>query len=361
MIDIESHFQLDLLMVRDYVRLKGVNSAMVLDTTLKRSIGIVIVSVLLIVSMCMSIVYGYTDTTWKMAVEAFTNNNGSNEHIIIETVRLPRALIAAAIGASLAIAGALMQALTKNPLASPGLFGINAGAGFFIVLFVSIFQVSSLQMFTWIAFAGAGTATLIVFIIGSVGREGMTPLKLTLAGAAVAALFSSLTQGLLVADETALEQVLFWLAGSVAGRNLEMLIPVLPYLLVGWLASMLIAQKVNILTMGDDVARGLGQRVFAVKISIIIIVVLLAGGSVAVAGPIGFIGIVVPHLARALVGIDHRWLLPYCGFLGGILLIVADIAARYIIMPQEVPVGVMTALIGTPFFIYIARRGILAK
>ncbi|WP_044748219.1 FecCD family ABC transporter permease [Bacillus alveayuensis] len=334
---------------------------MVLDTNWKRTIGFIAFSLLLIVSMCMSIVYGYTDTSWKMAIEAFSNNNGSNEHIIIETVRLPRALIAAAVGASLAMAGALMQALTKNPLASPGLFGINAGAGFFIVLFVSIFHVSSLQLFTWLAFIGAALAALIVFIIGSIGREGMTPLKLTLAGAAVAALFSSLTQGLLVADETALEQVLFWLAGSVSGRKLEMLTQVLPYLLIGWVASFALARKVNVLTMGDDVAKGLGQRTELVKLGITLIVVLLAGGAVAVAGPIGFIGIVVPHLARALVGIDHRWLLPYCGLLGGILLIAADIAARYIIMPQEVPVGVMTAFIGTPFFIYIARRGILAK
>ena len=348
-------------MEREFGRNKGEIFAMVFNTNIKRSVGIVFFFIILLVSMCMSIVYGYTDTTWKMAIEAFTNNNGSNEHIVIETVRLPRALIAAAVGASLAIAGALMQGLTKNPLASPGLFGINAGAGFFIVLFVSLFHVSSLQIFTWVAFAGAAVATFTVFIIGSVGRGGMTPLKLTLAGAAVAALFSSLTQGLLVADETALEQVLFWLAGSVAGRKLEMLTPVLPYMLVGWLFSLAIARKVNILTMGDDVARGLGQRTAFVKMSIVAIVVLLAGGSVAVAGPIGFIGIVVPHVARALVGIDHRWLIPYCGILGGILLIVADIAARYVIMPQEVPVGVMTALIGTPFFIYIARRGILAK
>jgi iron complex transport system permease protein len=340
---------------------KGEIVKMVLDTNLKRTIGFIAFSLLLLVSMCMSIVYGYTDTSWKMAIEAFFNNNGSNEHIIIETVRLPRALIAAAVGASLAMAGALMQALTKNPLASPGLFGINAGAGFFIVLFVSIFHVSSLQMFTWLAFIGAALSAAIVFIIGSIGREGMTPLKLTLAGAAVAALFSSLTQGLLVADETALEQVLFWLAGSVSGRKLEMLTQVLPYLLIGWIASFALARKVNVLTMGDDVAKGLGQRTELVKLGITLIVVLLAGGAVAVAGPIGFIGIVVPHLARALVGIDHRWLLPYCGLLGGILLIAADIAARYIIMPQEVPVGVMTAFIGTPFFIYIARRGILAK
>jgi iron complex transport system permease protein len=332
-----------------------------LATNRKRSIGLFILCLLLLTSIWMSIIYGYTDTSWKNAIEAFTNNNGSNVHIIIETVRLPRALIAAAVGASLAMAGALMQALTKNPLASPGIFGINAGAGFFIVLFVTFFQIHSLQIFTWLAFSGAALAAAIVFIISAVGKDGATPLKLTLAGTAVAALFASLTQGMLAANEKALEEVLFWLAGSVAGRKLEMLTAVLPYFIVGWIGSLLLAQKVNILMMGDDVAKGLGQRTNAVKVGTALLVVLLAGSSVAVAGPIGFIGIIVPHIARALVGVDHRWVLPYCALIGAILLIAADIGARYILMPREVPVGIVTAFLGVPFFVYIARRGILAK
>ena len=332
-----------------------------LATNQKKSIGLFLLCLLLITTIWMSIIYGYTDTSWKNAIEAFTNNNGSNAHIIIETVRLPRALIAAAVGASLAMAGALMQALTKNPLASPGIFGINAGAGFFIVLFVTFFQVHSLQVFTWLAFSGAALAAAIVFIISAVGKDGATPLKLTLAGTAVAALFASLTQGMLAANEKALEEVLFWLAGSVAGRKLEMLTAVLPYFIVGWIGSLLFAQKVNILMMGDDVAKGLGQRTNAVKAGAALLVVLLAGSSVAVAGPIGFIGIIVPHIARALVGVDHRWVLPYCALIGAILLIAADIGARYILMPREVPVGIVTAFLGVPFFVYIARRGILAK
>jgi iron complex transport system permease protein len=332
-----------------------------LATNRKKSIVLFLLCLLLLTTIWMSIIYGYTDTSWKIAIEAFTNNNGSNAHIIIETVRLPRALIAAAVGASLAMAGALMQALTKNPLASPGIFGINAGAGFFIVLFVTFFQVHSLQIFTWLAFSGAALAAAIVFIISAVGKDGATPLKLTLAGTAVAALFASLTQGMLAANEKALEEVLFWLAGSVAGRRLEMLTAVLPYFVVGWIGSLLLAQKVNILMMGDDVAKGLGQRTNAVKVGVALLVVLLAGSSVAVAGPIGFIGIIVPHIARALVGIDHRWVLPYCALIGAILLIAADIGARYILMPREVPVGIVTAFLGVPFFVYIARRGILAK
>jgi iron complex transport system permease protein len=332
-----------------------------LATNRKRSIGLFLLCLLLLISIWMSIIYGYTDTSWKDAIEAFTYHNGSNVHIIIETVRLPRALIAAAVGASLAMAGALMQALTKNPLASPGIFGINAGAGFFIVLFVTFFHVHSLQIFTWLAFSGAALAAAIVFIISAVGKDGATPLKLTLAGTAVAALFASLTQGMLAANEKALEEVLFWLAGSVAGRKLEMLTAVLPYFIVGWIGSLLLAQKVNILMMGDDVAKGLGQHTNAVKAGVALLVVLLAGSSVAVAGPIGFIGIIVPHIARALVGVDHRWVLPYCALIGAVLLIAADIGARYILMPREVPVGIVTAFLGAPFFVYIARRGILAK
>lgn len=330
---------------------------MMLKSNKLRLIGLIIGIILLFVSIGASIVLGYTKTPIKLAIEAFTNFNGSNEHIIIQSVRLPRALIAAVVGGSLAIAGALMQALTKNPLASPGIFGVNAGAGFFIVVAVSFFSVGAMSQFIWIAFFGATVAALSVYFLGSLGREGLSPMKLTLAGAAIAALFASFTQGLLVLNEKALDEVLFWLAGSVQGRKLELLYPVLPYVSVAFLLSLLIASQINLLMMGEDVAKGLGQKTGLVKLLAAIVIVILAGSSVAVAGPIGFIGIVVPHLVRALVGIDHRWIIPYCVIIGGILLIWADISARYVIMPQEVPVGVMTAIIGTPFFIYIARKG----
>ncbi|MDZ5472171.1 iron ABC transporter permease [Bacillus sp. 31A1R] len=330
---------------------------MLLKTDSQRFLGLFVSILLLIFLIGASIVYGYTDTTWKMAWDAFQSNNGSNEHLVLETVRLPRALIAAAVGSSLAIAGTLMQTLTKNPLASPGIFGVNAGAGFAVVISVSLFQISNLQAFAWIAFLGAAVAAIGVYVIGSLGREGLTPMKLTLAGAAMSAMFASFTQGFLVINEAALDQVLFWLAGSVQGRKLEILISVLPYLIVGWIGSILIASKMNVLSMGEDVAKGLGLNTGFLKIAVALFVILLSGGAVAIAGPIGFIGIVIPHITRSIVGIDHRWVIPYAGILGGILLLAADIMARYIIMPQEVPVGVMTAIIGTPFFIYIARKG----
>ncbi|WP_394236718.1 FecCD family ABC transporter permease [Niallia oryzisoli] len=334
---------------------------MLLKTNSQRFIGLIIAIILLILLMCASVVYGYTDTTWKMALDAFQSNNGSTEHLVITTVRLPRALIAAAVGSSLAIAGVLLQTLTKNPLASPEIFGINSGAGFAVVIGVTLFSIGNLQAFAWAAFLGAAVAVAGIYSIGSIGREGMTPLKLTLAGAALTAMFSSFTQGFLVLNEAALEQVLFWLAGSVQGRKLEILTGLLPYLIIGWIGSLLLASKFNILSMGDDVAKGLGLNTFLLKVGAAVIIILLSGGSVAIAGPIAFIGIVIPHLTRAIVGIDHRWIIPFSGLLGGMLLLTADILARYVIMPEEVPVGVMTAIIGTPFFIYIARRGFNAK
>lgn len=330
---------------------------MILKNNFSKTIALIVGTLLLLLCIGISIVYGYANTSIQTTIDSFTQFDHSNEHIIIQNVRIPRALIAACVGASLAITGVLMQTLTKNPLASPGILGINAGAGFAVVFTMIFFHVSSLQAFAWIAFLGAAIAALSVYAISSAGRDAVTPVKITLAGAAISALFASFTQGLLATNEAALEQVLFWLAGSVQGRKLEILLSVLPYLVIGWIGALLISSKMNILALGDDVAKGLGLPLGLMKLMVGIIVILLAGGSVAVAGPIGFVGIVVPHFARKIVGTDHRWLIPMAALLGGILLLIADVGARYIIMPQEVPVGVMTAMIGTPFFIYLARKG----
>ncbi|MCP1155663.1 FecCD family ABC transporter permease [Peribacillus frigoritolerans] len=330
---------------------------MLLKNSWQKWMGLFITILLLLFLLCSSIVYGYTDTTWKMAIDAFTDFNGTNEHIVIQSVRLPRALIASAIGASLAISGVLMQTLTKNPLASPDIFGVNAGAGLAVVTGVTVFGISNLQVFTWLSFLGAAIAAISIYLIGSMGRGGLTPMKLTLAGAAMTAMVASLTQGLLVSNEALLEQVLFWLAGSVSGRSLDNLVAVLPYLVAGWGLALIMSGKMNVLSMGEDVAKGLGLNIAFLKLVLGLAIILLAGGSVAVAGPIGFIGIVVPHLTRSIVGIDHRWLIPFSGLFGAVLLIAADVISRYILMPREVPVGVMTAIIGTPFFIYIARKG----
>jgi iron complex transport system permease protein len=325
-------------------------------------LGLALGFLLLAVSFGLSITLGANQVRFSTAVESFVHYDvSSNEHVIIRTTRLPRAIFAALIGANLAVAGALMQALTRNPLASPSLFGINAGAVFFVVLALTFLPLSSLGQLVWVAFLGAAVAALSVFFLGSLGRDGLTPVKVVLAGAAITALFSSFTQGMLVLNETGLQDVMFWLAGSIAGKDTEALLPVLPYMLAAGIVAMFLARSVNILTSGEDIAKGLGQRTVLVKLTIAATVVLLSGSSVAVAGSIGFVGLVIPHIARFLTGADYRWIIPYSAVLGGILLLLADIAVRFVIMPSEVPIGVMTALVGAPFFVYIARKGFRSK
>lgn len=328
-----------------------------MKSNLAKLIGLIIGIVIVVISFFSSILFGLTDISWQMVVDAYTHFNGSNEHLIIQTARVPRAIIATAVGASLAVAGVLMQAITRNPLASPDILGVNAGAGLFVVAGITLASVHSLSVISALAFLGAGVSALLVYLLSSLGKEGMSPIKLTLAGVALAALFASLTQGILLFREKALEEVLYWLAGSIEGRKLEHLEKLLPYIIMGLLLAQLIARQVNILSMGDDMARGLGQRTKTVKFLMLLSIVALAGSAVAVTGPIGFVGLIIPHIARTFIGTDHRWLIPYSAVLGAVLLLLADIGARYIIMPKEVPVGAMTALIGTPFFVYIARRG----
>ncbi|WP_163539881.1 iron ABC transporter permease [Gracilibacillus sp. YIM 98692] len=322
-------------------------------------IAFVVSFCILIIAFALSMSLGQTpiafSTTWDAI---FHYDESLTEHIIVMTSRLTRAVIATVIGASLAMAGAMMQALTRNPLAAPDIFGINAGAIFFIVIAITLFSVDSLVHYMWIAFIGAAIAALCVYFLGSIGTGGLSPMKVVLSGAAVSALFVSFTQAFLVIDEQRIQSILFWLAGSVAGRSMDVLLPILPFILFGGLLALLLGSSINILLSGEDVAKGLGQKIILLKILIGVVVVFLAGGSVAIGGSIGFIGLIVPHIVRGVVGPDYRWILPVSAFVGAGLLLLADVTARFLIMPQEVPIGVMTALIGTPFFIYIARRGL---
>ncbi|PZE19859.1 FecCD family ABC transporter permease [Paenibacillus xerothermodurans] len=319
--------------------------------------GLFLCLIVLSIAICCSIVFGVTDIRFQTVIESYTGFNGSNEHLIIQTTRVPRAVIAAAVGASLAVAGAVMQAITRNPLASPSILGVNSGAAFFIVVAASCFHASGFQEFTWIAFIGSATSTAIVYVLGSLGRDGLTPIKITLAGAAVTAFFHSLTQGFLLADGKMFDQILIWLVGSVAGRDVAMLHAVYPYMIAGLAICLFLSKHINLLALGEDVAAGLGQRTVLVKLTAAVGIVLLAGASVAVAGPIAFVGIIIPHVVRYLVGNDYRWIVPFSALLGAILLVSADLSSRYIAMPSEVPVGVMTAILGVPFFVYIARKG----
>lgn len=318
---------------------------------------LVISLLMLAIAIVCSIAFGVTDIPISSVWESFTHYNMSTEHLIIRTTRVPRALIAASVGACLAVAGAVMQVMTRNPIASPSTLGVNSGATFFIVMSASLLGISGMGAFTWVALIGAAVSGGIVFTLGSIGRDGMTPVKITLAGASMTAFFASLTQGLMLTDGKMFDQVLVWLVGSVAGRDMAQLQTVWPYMAVGMLIALLLARHLNVLAMGDDVAQGLGQRTAHIKLFAAISTILLAGASVAVAGPIAFVGIIIPHIVRYLVGNDYRWILPYSAVLGALLLVAADLGSRYIAMPKEVPVGVMTAIIGVPFFVYIARKG----
>ncbi|NEW04741.1 iron ABC transporter permease [Paenibacillus sp. SYP-B3998] len=323
----------------------------------RKLVGLGVGSILLLISILASILFGLNQFGIRDLWLAYSQFDGSNEHLIITTTRVPRALIAAAVGASLAIAGAIMQVLTKNPLASPSIFGINAGAALFIVIGLVAFG-SSLTMSSmiWIAFIGATLTSVLVYTLGVQGGSGFEPIKLILAGASVAAFASSVTSGLILINKQSLETALFWMIGSVSGRQLDHLLIVFPYMVIGWFISMLLSGSLNVMALGDDSAKSLGQRMMLTRVVSGIAVVLLAGSSVATVGPIAFIGLIVPHLCRYIVGNDHRWLLPYCALTGALLLVTADIASRFILMPKEVPVGVATALIGVPFLIHVARR-----
>ncbi len=277
----------------------------------KKVTTFILLSLLLVIAFVSSIIFGQTPVSLKEAVRSFTSfDENATSHIVVQFDRLPRAVIATVVGAGLAVSGTLMQAMTRNPMASPSIFGINNGAIFFIVIGMVFFSVSSLVSLMWLAFAGATVAALIVYILGSLGRDGMTPIKIVLAGAAISALFQSYTQGILVFDEAGLQDVLFWLAGSVSGRTLDMLMPVLPFIATAMIAALLMGKAINLLVTGDDIAKGMGQNILLVKAFMGVIVVVLAGSSVAIVGAVGFIGLVIPHIARYFAGTDYRWILP---------------------------------------------------
>ncbi len=336
-------------------------TAITLERTAKPLQHNAIIVLGLLVAVCLlaiaSMVLGYTDITGKHAIEALFSYDGSREHIVVIDMRLPRVIIALMVGGSLAVAGTLMQGLTRNPLASPAIFGINSGASLAIVIATAVFGITSLEGYTLFAMVGAALAALVVYWLGMSGGS-QSPLNLTLAGVAISAFLSSLTSGLLVFNESALEEVLFWLSGSVEGRRLDLVMPLVPLQLAGWLGALALSSAMNAQALGDDVAKGLGQRTLRVKLLASLVIVLLAGTSVAMAGPIAFVGLVAPHLARGLVGTNFRWTTPVSILLGGGLLLVADILARFIVWPREAPVGVTMALIGAPFFILYARRNL---
>lgn len=318
--------------------------------------GLLIATALLMLCLMWSITLGAADITPSVVFDAlFHYDNTEFDHLIIQTVRLPRVLAGVVVGVGLAVAGAIMQGLTRNPLADSGILGINAGAAFAVVMSVYLFGNPSLAVYALAALIGATISAILVYGLGSLGRGGATPLRLTLAGVILTAFVSALTTTILIQDQETLDQIRFWTAGSLAGREMPLLAQTVPIVFFGVIGSLFISRQITTISLGEDVAQGLGQNTLIVKMVAAVMVVLLAGGSVALAGPIGFVGLVIPHIARFVAGVDYRWIIPYSAVFGAMLVTIADVVARIILRPQEIPVGIMMALVGAPFFIYLAR------
>jgi iron complex transport system permease protein len=280
---------------------------------------------------------------------------------ILRDLRIPRTLLALLVGAAIGLSGAIMQGVTRNPLADPGLLGINAGAALFVVLGISVLGLVSLTAYVWLAFAGAAVATALVYTVASLGREGATPVKLALAGAAITAAFGSITTGVLMTDATTLDAFRFWQVGSLAGRGSDVLLGVMPFLAAGIALALVTGRLLDAMALGDDIARGLGQRVMLSRGLAALTWIILAGGATAAAGPIAFVGLTVPHAARAITGPSYRWILPYSAVLAPTLLLAADMLGRVLAPPGELQVGIVTAALGAPLFILLVRRRRLAE
>lgn len=308
-----------------------------------------------------SLAIGSKSIPFSEAMAAFWSFDGSNDHLIVRSLRLPRTLIGLGAGAALGLAGALMQGITRNPLADPGILGVNAGASLAVVIAIHSFGIDDLSIYVWFAFVGAAVASVVVYGLGALGRDGATPVKLAITGAAVSALLGAFTTTVLLLDAATLDQFRFWVVGSLAGRDAEVLRQVLPFLVAGSVLALASVRAINTLSLGEDVAKSLGARVGRARAGGAVAVVLLTGAAVAAAGPIGFVGLTVPHVARAITGPDHRWLLPWCLVLAPILLLSADVVGRVIARPAELQVGIVTAIVGAPFFIALVRRRKLAE
>lgn len=311
---------------------------------------------LLAVAVLASLALGNRHVAPDAVWHALWHHADSPDGIVVRSLRVPRTVVGLVVGASTGLAGVLMQALTRNPIADPGLLGVNTGAALGIVTGISVFGIASVVGYIWLGFAGAGLAALAGFVLAARGRDGATPVKLALAGAALASFLGAVTTSVLVLDANTFDQFRFWLVGSLTGRGLDVTVSVLPFLAAGGVLAAVVARGLDALVLGEDVATGLGHRVGRLRAVSAAAITLLTGGSVAAAGPIGFVGLTVPHLARALVGGTHRWVLPLSALLGASLLLFADVIGRLVAGSGELQAGVVTALLGAPVLIAVVRR-----
>jgi iron complex transport system permease protein len=319
-------------------------------------------AVVVLALLCLpSIAVGSRAVPISEVVRVLTGPGDPQVEAIVWGVRVPRTLLGLLAGSALGLAGAVMQALTRNPLADPGLMGVSAGAAFAMVAAIGFLGLASLYGYIWFAFGGALVASVAVYALGGAGRGGASPVKLALAGIAVTFLLTSLTRGIALIDPLALDRYRFWSAGSLAGRDTGLLLQALPFVAAGTVLALALAPALNSLGLGDDVAASLGRRVGLIRLQGVLAVTLLTGAAVAVVGPIVFVGLVVPHAARVITGPDHRWLLPFSMVLAPALLIAADTLGRVVARPGEINVGIVSAFLGAPFFIALVRRRRLAE
>ena len=312
---------------------------------------------LLLLAVVASLALGARDIAlgqvWAALVDPVA---GDNDHLVVRDLRVPRTLVGLVGGAALGVAGALMQGVTRNPIADPGLLGINSGASLAVLGAISLLGVTSVSGYLWFAFAGAALAAVVVYGAASLGLEGVTPVKLALVGAAVTATSTSVITVVLLADTQALDDYRFWQVGSLANRPLDVLTAVAPFVVVGLVLALAAGRVLDALALGDDVARGLGQDVVRGRLLVVLAVVLLCGSAVSMVGPIAFVGLAVPHLARAVVGLDHRRIVAVSALLGPVLLLGADVAGRLVVRPGELEAGLVVALVGAPVLLLVVRR-----
>lgn len=311
---------------------------------------------LLLLCMLASITYGTKSVDIKTVWDVLFGTAGKTFDTAVVLSRFPRTIFGVLAGAALAVSGALMQAVTRNPIADPSILGVNTGASFFVVCGIAFGNLHTANAYIWLAFAGAAITALFVYGLASTGQGGVTPIKLALAGAAAATALQSLVNTIMLPNAHVMDQFRFWQVGSIGGAAWEDIRLMLPYLLLGFLLSFGLAPSLNTLALGDDAATSLGLHVVRVRTLAALAGVLLCAASTALAGPIGFVGLMVPHLMRLLLGPDMRRLLPMSALGGSCLLLAADVAGRMLGRPGELESGIVTALAGAPVFIFIIRK-----
>lgn len=310
----------------------------------------------LLLGIAISVSFGAADIQMSTVWEAiFRFNPEVTQHQIIQEIRLPRVLGGALVGACFAVAGAIMQGMTRNPLADSGLLGLNAGSGFILAICFAFFPGLPYMYLILYSFLGAGLGAGLVYGIGSLAKGGLTPVRMVLAGAALSALLHALSEGIALYYRIG-QDLAFWYAGGVAGTKWPQLEVMFPWIAAALVGAIVLSRSITMLSLGDEIAKGLGQRTRLVRLAGTVIVLILAGAAVSVVGAVGFVGLIIPHVTRYLVGVDYRWIIPCSALLGSLLVIFADLAARMVNPPYETPVGALIALIGVPFFLFLARK-----